>query len=167
MLTRTNVDGTRTALFSNCERYRYELLIRWNSGPLLVMTALNPSTASHLVSDSTVTRQCERAAKLGFGAFMMLNAFAIRATDPKVMLKADDPYGDWRDPSHLVESYRRHNGSMLIAAWGAHAKHLGRHEELLAAFRGAGIPLHHLAKTSAGFPGHPLYLSYDVQPTLF
>ena len=167
MITRYNLDRSRMATFNETLSYRYELLIRWSDGPLLVMCACNPSVASHERSDPTVTRQCERAARLGFGAFLMLNAFAIRATDPRVMLKAADPYGEWRDAQCLVDSYFRHGGAQFIAAWGAHAKHRNRHVELVEAFTDAGIPIYALARTKLGWPHHPLYLAYEKKPFLY
>jgi len=164
LTTRTNLDGSRRALFSDCRGYRYELQITWKDGPLLVMACLNPSTADEMQNDPTVQRQCERADRLGFGSFLMLNAFAIRSTYPSVMLTANDPYGEWRDAECLVDSYRRNNGAMLIAAWGAHAKHRGRHYELVEAFAKAGIAMYYLVKTKHGYPSHPLYIGYDTQP---
>jgi hypothetical protein len=54
------------------------------------------------------------------------------------------------------------SGGMVIAAWGPHAKHRDRHNELLKIL--AGVPLHALVVTKDGFPGHPLYIPYDRAP---
>ncbi|MEO0676544.1 MAG: DUF1643 domain-containing protein, partial [Pseudomonadota bacterium] len=94
MITRTHIkgDAPSTAVYSDCERYRYMLTRIWDEGgkrALFIM--LNPSTATEVQNDPTVER-CERRARaLGFGAFRVLNIFAWRDTDPRKMRAAPDP----------------------------------------------------------------------------
>ncbi len=96
MLTRSHQkgDAASTALYSDCETYRYQLTRVWNApGPRVLFVMLNPSTATEAQNDPTVER-CERRARaLGFGAFQVVNIFAFRATDPRVMRAASDPVG--------------------------------------------------------------------------
>ena len=74
-----------TAIYSDCERYRYALTRVWDvGGKRALFVMLNPSTATEVQNDPTVER-CERRARaLGFGAFRVTNilhgAIPIRAT---------------------------------------------------------------------------------------
>ena len=87
-------DADSTAVYSDCESYRYLLTRVWNpQGQKALFVMLNPSTATEVQNDPTVER-CERRARaLGFGAFRVTNIFAYRATDPKVMRAVPDPVG--------------------------------------------------------------------------
>ena len=79
MITRNNLEGgiASTAVYSNCEHYRYSLRRVWEpKKQKIIFILLNPSTATELRNDPTVER-CERRAKvLGFGAFIVCNIFA-------------------------------------------------------------------------------------------
>ena len=157
----------RTALFSDCMEYRFELLIRWNfSLPVFALIGLNPSKASAFIDDPTVFRQIKRMTALGAGALLMLNAFAIRSTDPKGMLTAADPYGEWDTPGHILHAAGRHKATRVFAAWGNHAVHRNRARDVRNAARLHGIPLECFAITKTGQPEHPLYLPYSLQPVL-
>ena len=167
MITRHHLkgDAQSTAVYSDCERYRYLLTRTWNGArgkALFVM--LNPSTATETQNDPTVER-CERRARaLGFGAFRVTNIFAFRATEPKVMRAQDDPVGPQNDAA-ITESLAW--ADQIICAWGAHGAHLGRGAAVEALLRGAQKPLFHLGLTKAGAPKHPLYIGYDRQPELW
>ena len=80
MITRTHTkgDAPSTAVYSDCERYRYSLTRIWNpAGPKVLFVMLNPSTATEVQNDPTVER-CERRARaLGFGGFRVTNIFAL------------------------------------------------------------------------------------------
>jgi len=164
MITREHIkdDAPSTAVYSDCERYRYMLTRTWAPGgrrALFVM--LNPSTATEVQNDPTVER-CERRARaLGFGAFRVTNIFAWRDTDPKKMRAALDPVGPQNDAA-IVESTGW--ADQIICAWGAHGAHLGRGDAVEALLRSTGRPLYHLGLTKAGHPKHPLYIAYARQP---
>lgn len=167
MITRTHLkgDAASTAVYSDCERYRYLLTRTWDAGgqkALFVM--LNPSTATEIQNDPTVER-CERRARtLGFGGFRVTNIFAWRDTDPKKMRAATDPVGPGNDAA-IAES--AHWADRIICAWGAHGAHLVRGQQVETLLRGTGLPLWHLGLTKAGQPKHPLYIGYDRQPELW
>ncbi|MGB0499432.1 MAG: DUF1643 domain-containing protein [Rubricella sp.] len=151
-----------SALFSDCERYRYVLTRRWGEGPGINFLMLNPSTADEFRNDPTVER-CERRARaLGHGAFRVTNIFAFRATDPRVMRAAQDPVGPQNDEA-ILEAARW--GAAVVCAWGTHGAHLGRGPAVEAMLRAAGVPLLSLGLSKAGHPKHPLYIGYAVQPT--
>lgn len=155
-------DADSTAVYSDCERYRYLLTRVWDpAGPKALFVMLNPSTATELQNDPTVER-CERRARvLGFGAFRVTNIFAFRATDPRVMRAEDDPVGESNDAA-IADSALW--SDRIICAWGAHGAHLGRGDAVQGLLRATGKPLWHLGLTRAGAPKHPLYIGYDRQP---
>lgn len=164
MITRHHLkgDAASTAVYSDCERYRYLLTRTWvPAGPKALFIMLNPSTATETQNDPTVER-CERRARaLGFGAFRVTNIFAFRATDPKVMRAADDPVGPGNDAA-ITQSLGW--ADRVICAWGTHGAYLGRGAAVEALLRGSGKAMFHLGLTQAGAPKHPLYIGYDRQP---
>ena len=155
-------DAHSTAVYSDCERYRYLLTRVWEpAGRRALFIMLNPSTATEVQNDPTVER-CERRARaLGFGAFRVTNIFAWRDTDPKKMRAAADPVGPENDAA-IAESCPW--ADRIIAAWGAHGAHLDRGARVEALLRGTGRAVHHLGLTQAGHPKHPLYIAYTRQP---
>ncbi len=88
MITRTHIkdDAPSTAVYSDCERYRYALTRTWNpEGMRVLFIMLNPSKATEVQNDPTVERCDRRARALGFGAFRVTNICAWRETDPHKM----------------------------------------------------------------------------------
>ncbi|MBK5934676.1 hypothetical protein C8N32_103192 [Rhodovulum imhoffii] len=164
MITRRHQkdDAASTAVYSDCETYRYLLTRVWNpQGRRALFVMLNPSTATEVQNDPTVER-CERRARaLGFGAFRVTNIFAFRATDPKVMRAAPDPVGPQNDTA-IVGSAPW--ADQIICAWGTHGAHLDRGPRVERLLRTTGQPLWHLGLSKAGHPKHPLYIAYSQQP---
>lgn len=164
MITRTHTkgDAPSTAVYSDCEQYRYLLTRIWEpeeQKALFIM--LNPSTATEVQNDPTVER-CERRARaLGFGGFRVTNIFAWRDTDPKNMRAAVDPIGAENDAT-IAESCDW--ADQIIAAWGAHGEHLQRGQAMETLLRSTARPVFHLGLTKAGHPKHPLYIAYTQQP---
>lgn len=167
MITRTHLkgDAASTAVYSDCEKYRYALTRIWDAeGQKALFVMLNPSTATEVQNDPTVER-CERRARaLGFGAFRVCNIFAWRDTDPRLMRAAADPVGPANDATILDAC---HWADRIVAAWGTHGAHLGRGAKVEALMRETGLPLYQLGLSKAGHPKHPLYISYDQQPRLW
>ncbi|TIN41707.1 MAG: DUF1643 domain-containing protein [Mesorhizobium sp.] len=74
--------------------YRLALWRIWDrSKPLLLVGMLNPSTADHRKNDPTVNRLFHFARTNGFGGFIIVNAYAFRASRPQDMFAAADPIG--------------------------------------------------------------------------
>ncbi len=167
MITRSHTkgDAPSTAVYSDCECYRYSLSRVWDpAGRKALFVMLNPSTATEVQNDPTVER-CERRARaLGFGAFTVTNIFAWRDTDPRKMRAAVDPVGPENDAA-ILQATRE--ADQIVAAWGTHGAHLGRGAAVEALLRGTGLPVHHLGLTKDGHPKHPLYIGYAQQPTLW
>jgi hypothetical protein len=151
-----------TAVYSNCELYRYSLTRSWdNSAKKVLFIMLNPSTATEIQNDPTVER-CERRAKaLGYGAFKVCNIFAYRSTDPKIMRLQKDPIGPENDKI-IIKSANWSNN--IICAWGTNGSHLNRGKKIEALLRVKNFTLTHLGLSKDGHPKHPLYISYKVSP---
>lgn len=164
MITRTHIkdDAPSTALYSDCEKYRYALTRTWDeTGKRVLFIMLNPSKATEVQNDPTVER-CERRARaLGFGAFRVTNIFAWRETDPHKMRKVRDPVGLDNDRV-ILDGVAW--ADQVIAAWGTHGAHQDRGAIMTALLQTTGQPLHTLGLTKHGHPKHPLYISYTAQP---
>ena len=154
-----------TAIYSDCEKYRYALTRVWDEDAKRVLfIMLNPSSATEVQNDPTVER-CERRARaLGLGAFRVTNIFAWRDTDPRNMRAASDPTGPANDAAILdgVDW-----ADTIVAAWGTHGAHLGRGGTVTALLRHSGCALQCLGLTKDGHPKHPLYISYSQQPMIW
>lgn len=167
MITRTHIkgDAPSTAVYSDCERYRYSLTRIWDvAAPRVAFVMLNPSTATEQANDPTIERCEQRARRLGFGGFCAVNIFALRATDPRDMRAAADPEGP--DNAQALETAARW-ADVVIAAWGVHGAHRNQGPTAAARLRDGGLKLHHLGLTKAGHPRHSLYLPYSAQPQLW
>jgi hypothetical protein len=107
-------DIQRTAVISDCGRYRYSLGRRWGRGPVLAWVMLNPSTADAEVDDPTIRRCIGYGRAWGFEGIVDL--FALRATYPREVSRAAEPIGPANDETLLWASC----ADWVMAAWGAH-----------------------------------------------
>lgn len=122
---------------------------------------LNPSTADESVNDPTVER-CQRYAHgWGYGGLVVCNLFALRATDPKIMRRDNEPVGVENDVAILEAAGR---SEIIVCAWGNHGSHDDRAQFVTKMLRVQGFDLHSLVLTGQGHPGHPLYLQKTLQP---
>jgi hypothetical protein len=161
------------AAFSPCRTWRYRLWRRWEVGPVLLVIGLNPSTADETRNDPTIRRCIGYAHQWGFGGLEMLNLFAFRATEPRDLVRAEDPIGPEtsRVIAESLDRVRTSRGGAVLAAWGAHARHPKLAEwttEARARLRDLfpeGVAC--LGLTNDGEPKHPLYLRSDTQPVTF
>lgn len=149
-----------SAAFSTCREFRYTLTRRWSDGPTIAFIGLNPSTADEFQLDPTVKRCVTRADRLGFCRLVMLNLFAFRATDPKVMVQRQldglDVIGPENDRTIREEAQA---AETVVCAWGTLGPLAGRDRHVLRLL--GGIQLHCLGKSKGGHPKHPLYLPYS------
>jgi len=150
------------AQFSPCRRWRTLLWRRWDQArPVANFLMLNPSTADERVLDPTCSRARDYAQRWGYGALLVTNVFAWRATDPGEMKAAEDPVGSGNDAAILRAAK---NAQLVVCAWGNHALHLERSGTVQRLLRGAGIALHVLRLNAGGEPAHPLYLPGRLRP---
>ena len=154
--------GEGSATFSPDRVYRYTLTRVWDpDAPVVNFLMLNPSTADAFRLDPTNRRCVGVAMAWGFGAVVTTNLFALRSTDPKGLRAAADPIGSDNDAA-IVDAAR--SADLVIAAWGNHGVHLDRGRQVMGLLRNADIEVHHLHRTGADQPGHPLYLPGDATP---
>ena len=146
------------AVFSDCETYRYLL---WRERPDLyakpgaaLWCMLNPSTATELILDPTLTRVDGFTARLGYARWEVVNIFAMRSTDPKGLHHIADPVGPDNDQ---VIAERMAAAAVIVVGWGAFPLAAARARRLVEL--ADGKPLHCLGVTQAGWPRHPLYLA--------
>jgi hypothetical protein len=153
--------GSDTALLSACGTYRYEL----TRGPLnrpAVFVMLNPSTADAAIDDPTIRRCRGFARAWGCGGLVVVNAFALRATNPAALRTHPDPVGPYNDTVLATLGIREHGP--VVVAWGVHATLHDRDKRVLALLRGAGVEPMCLGVTKDGHPRHPLYVRGATTP---
>ncbi|MDH4175208.1 MAG: DUF1643 domain-containing protein [Betaproteobacteria bacterium] len=135
---------------------------RWDAAkPVANFLMLNPSTADESVLDPTCARARGYAERWGYGALLVTNVFAWRATDPGEMQAARNPVGRGNDAA-ILRAARQ--AQLVVCAWGNHGRHLARSSAVLRLLRDAGIALHVLRLNGSGEPAHPLYLSAALRP---
>src|SRR5919197_3106539 len=121
------------AHFSRCRRWRYLLWRRWDPArPVANFLMLNPSTADEFKLDPSCTRARLYAERWGYGALIVTNLFAWRATDPREMRAAPEPVGRANDAAILRAA---REAALVVCAWGNHGAHRGRSSEVLARLR--------------------------------
>ncbi|WP_020473908.1 DUF1643 domain-containing protein [Zavarzinella formosa] len=157
----------QNAVISDCGKYRYALTRRVGTG---VRTAtfimLNPSTADAQTDDPTIRRCIGFARMWNCGKLLVLNLFAIRATDPADMRAADDPAGpenkSWFDTLLCGEE-----DGPVVCAWGVHGTHMGQNLTVMRWLKSLGIQPVSLGVTKDGHPRHPLYVPYSAEAIPF
>ena len=124
---------------------------------MVMFIGLNPSTADEVQLDPTVRRCVNFSKTWGYGSICMTNIFAIRSTNPKVMLKDPEPIGE--DNNHwLIKTAE--DSDLIVAAWGNHGIHLNRGDEVASMLDKYGV-IQCLDITKKGQPKHPLYIRAD------
>lgn len=151
-----------SATFSACRQWRYSLSRIWDDSlPRCVFVCLNPSTADESKDDNTIRKCVKFAQRWGYGSFHMLNVFAWRSTDPKVLPGVDDPIGPDNNAAILSETAK---AGIVVCAWGRHASLKGRGAEVLRMLNLAGVGTYALKLNKDGSPMHPLYIRDDTTP---
>jgi len=146
----------RRAVFSPCQRYRYQLTRTWDDRlPTVAFVGLNPSTADGFIDDPTVRRCVGFARDWGFGGLLLVNLFALRSTDPRNLYTAREPIGPENDRWLRMTAK---SAELVVAAWGVHGELHGRGRGVESYFPKLAC----MGKTREGHPRHPLYLSRDT-----
>ena len=158
---------TSTAVFSDCERYRYMLSRTWDESlPALCYLMMNPSTATEVDNDSTIERCQRRAVTLGYGGIVVVNIFPDRETDSRKLKHVDDLIGDRKAADDAIADAVSRS-AMTICGWGAHNAVAGPRADQVCrmlAERGLTEKLYALKVNGDGSPQHPLYIAYDQIP---
>ena len=166
------------ATWSPCKRYRYTLRRTWSraesypDGPIRLVTwiLLNPSTADEKADDPTIRRCIEYSKTWRFDGLIIVNAYALRSTDPKGLWTVEDPNGPENDAAIISacrESAVTYNGKSVgrvVCGWGANLRNDRR--DALAKLL-VGVDLSALKVNANGSPAHPLYQRSDMVPRPF
>ncbi len=157
------------AVFDSKRVYRYVLWRLWNrESPPLITIMLNPSTADEEILDPTVKKCVKWARVWGYGGLYVLNAFALRSTDPELLAEhvheGKDPVGPEND-FHITKALAEHPGARLVVGWGKHATLLNRHQRMIELL--AARELYCLGINKDGSPQHPLYIANATEPKVW
>jgi hypothetical protein len=145
------------ARLSACGRYRYSLWRSWDARlPSLVWCLLNPSTADAEREDATTRRLRAFSRAWGCGGYVLVNLFALRATDPAELRKAADPVGPENDAAIRRATAGRRG---VVIGWGTHGGCRGRDIAVLNLLARVGAMVECLGTTKDGCPRHPLRLA--------
>lgn len=202
MIDERSLDETGGARFSDDRHMRYRLSrlitpraicpteLQMAAGdPIrrVVWIMCNPSVADAFRLDPTVTRCCEFARRWGADICEVVNLFALRSTDPKVLYEdaraAPGACGDyshlWRmqvgaDPVNDREILDAvaHPNTRVIAAWGTHGELGDRGDYVRTLLRERHVTLEVLRFSKHGHPNHPLargkhFIPYEAQPQVW
>lgn len=155
----SDVDGG--AYFSPCGRHRHLLWRFWKDGVtrpgFVLWIGMNPSTADASVDDPTVKKERKFTKRWGYGGYVKANVMDYRATDQKRLM--DPGIVPCTDHNLEVIAEIAAQAELVVLAFGSPHKKLHRHgENVVKLLHGLGKPMHCLALTKEGLPGHPLYL---------
>lgn len=155
------------AEISECGKYRYQLTRYWGRGSFQPFVMLNPSTADASADDPTIRRCMSFARREGAGGIVVANLFAFRATSPKDMKAAPDPFGHGNELALRQVARASVIGKRpIVCAWGVNSD-FGTHLLAIGIFQQEGAGMVCLGKTKDGSPRHPLYVRGDAPLVAF
>lgn len=151
----------KSAILSTCGTYRYQLDRTWSDDRPACFIMLNPSTADAENDDPTIRRCIDFAQRWECGGIKVVNLFALRSTDPKVLVKVADPIGPDNDlyiRAAILACYP------VVCAWGAEKFAYPRGVEVNNLILRLGLPWGMcLGMTRERAPRHPLYVPANTE----
>lgn len=155
-------DSTVSAVFSECQKYRYQLREIWDpSRPFVLWLLMNPSVACTDYSDPTLRKTGRFARTWGYGGQLVGNVHAYRATDKSRLLDVPDPVGPKNDRMILEMAAE---AKTVVLAYGQPPKALRARGAEVGALLRHHPGLVHLRLAQDGTPVHPLYLPSTLRP---
>ena len=148
------------AVFDPTMKYRYLLTREWaEDHGRMCFIMLNPSTADADHDDATI-RSCVRIARQYAGAIDVVNLFAYRSTDPKELLRVDNPIGPDNN-EHIIDALT--HSTIIIAAWGDEKPFMRqRAKDMRCYLYNEGFRAMCFGLTKNNSPRHPLYLATNT-----
>lgn len=146
----------RSAEFSECGRYRFQLTRIWDDSKKVAMCiGLNPSKAGSIKDDPTISRLTSVLKHLGYGGLRMTNLYSFITSKPNELYQVADPLknnDEWLATTAIVSQE-------IIFCWGAfpHAEY--RAKKIIGQFPDALC----FGKNKDGSPWHPLAMMYAGQ----
>jgi hypothetical protein len=155
-------DSAVTAVFSECQQYRYQLREIWDTfKPLVLWVLMNPSVACTAYSDPTLRKTGKFTRDWGFGGQLVGNVHAYRATDKDKLLNVADPVGPENDEAILQMAAQ---AKTVVLAYGQPPKALRQRGREVESLLSHHPELCHLRLAQDGTPVHPLYLPEYLLP---
>lgn len=147
--------------------YRWWLTRAWAPGRRLTFIMLNPSTADASADDPTIRRCMAFAERDGFGGIMVVNLYALRATNPERLYRRDAQgvNAGLHNATVVAEAIR--NAHKAVAAWGNHSLAQAPAVDVRRIATQCGTPLYALGINKNGSPKHPLYVKADAPLVLY
>jgi hypothetical protein len=149
------------AVLSECGTYRYRLWRVWGPGAHVCFVMLNPSTADGQADDPTIRRCTGFAKSWGYDGFQVVNLFAYRSTDPKVLARLPECRVGPENDRHILDVANQ--CPLVICAWGRNPR-FGRDLTVLRLLQDAGIEPHAIRILPGNVPAHPLMLPGVLRP---
>lgn len=141
--------------------YRYELTRTTGvGGPSLAVVLwvmLNPSTAGATTGDPTIRRVVAFSRASGYSLAVVVNLFALRATNPRQLIEAINPVGPATD-GYIARWARR--ADRVVLAYGAVPRALRWRVHQVGRLLPTATSC--LGTTRDGWPRHPLYVRADT-----
>jgi hypothetical protein len=142
-------------LYSPDMAFRYAFGRWWDRADLattVVWVLLNPATGdTEKRRRPTLDRCIARSLDMGATGLLIVNLFAFRHTDPRMLRGAPDPVGPAND---VVLRVLTGAGAATVAAWGSHGSWRGRSARVGPLLSDPQC----LGTTRHGQPRHPLYV---------
>lgn len=128
----------------------------------MVFVMLNPSTADGNIDDPTIRRCITFAKDWGYGALVVVNLYAQRATDPSELFEDEDfMIRGLSNEKHVLKECQ---GRDVIFAWGASRRPDPEGDlDLALDIKRDARSVMCLGKTLHGHPRHPLMLRKDTK----
>ena len=149
------------------ERLRWTLTRQWDDGlPKVCFIGHNPSTASHLREDPTTLRWNHFARSWGYGGYVAVNFYPLRAPHPEEARR----WADWESTSawdvrdtlweneDIIVREAKSSG-LVVACWGAIMQDEIYAEHVIEQVMDGEEPwpsIHVFGLTKGGFPIHPM-----------
>lgn len=136
----------------------YKIRQKWRP---IVFVMLNPSTADADTDDQTIRRCISFARAWGYSELIVVNLYAFRATDPKLLINNPAAIGRFND-SAIAASIEN---KMTVVAWGNNAPsdRVAEFCEIAARRLPPFNSLWCLGTTKSGSPRHPCRLAADTK----
>lgn len=144
----------KSAVFSPCGLYRYELERRWDRHlPWAMCVGLNPSTANHEQDDPTIRKITDVLKHYGYGGFVMTNLYGIISSTTDKLYSTPDPLKNNDDHLRSVARF----ATDVFYCWGTFPKLEARIKVVREIVKRAGKKEMCFGKTQKGLPIHPAY----------
>lgn len=157
----------KSAVISDCGRYRYHLSRSWDTTlPRMGIIMLNPSTADADVDDPTIRRVIGFASTYGYGRVDVCNLFPLRCSEPEGLLDPPEPLHHTLNETHLAIRIMLLHVDKVVFAWGnkRFATLRDRANQIVRlVIDYHDTPAWCFKRNADGTPAHPLYLPGDTQ----